>query len=864
MSGTEYDLTFLKNHGLMNDTSQGQISVHGRQVSFHYDRVNRLIYLRPSAEIPSDDIIATIKQQMLVDYIWIWRGDFLVVARLFGVPRMVRRRNDEPLIITEGHDGSSFSHNDLGRLFESSVSERDLVRDVFHLVRELLTTVKNIDKIHRFLYRFFTVVFLLRSGILSLDGEHTARSLARRLMLSSVGPDLAIIRMVEGDDLGLMTSSVEGFMLSDIMELIFDEPPPTEISLPPFMGSFLVKFIEKYDFSIDDDQSEGSLTLGFFEFLHELILAVTGISRKTGSYYTPDDLAHYITSQTISRWLQSLTGADVYDPLQIEALTDEERSAILSRLDRIRVLDPAVGGGSFLIAAAKWLLRVRRLLGDTRPEYTVRQEILANNLYGVDLLPSAVECCTLRLKLWAISGEPSEVGPSRVEVNVKVGNSLVGSTGPDDSIESENVIALDWHREFSDVFSEDHNGFDIVIGNPPYGNITSLAEREYVRRFYPWSVTNGRDGTWNSASLFLVRSRMLLNPDGHIGLLLPNSILRVRQFTKTRKFINSEFKLWEIVDNGSAFDGVTLETVTLFAGLNADAPNVRVITRRSDLPQWHSVPSRLFRDGGIMSLYYDELFDRIKRRGRTGVVKASRGRDIPHDHFAREPSVEFSVPYAAAGRSVGRYRFIPKHMWYADGWFETDTLMRRAFDEGFLVATKNLPYPRCTYKPPGIVHGGGVVRLQLNKTLNPFTVGLVLNSRLVRFLSLRYLTNYSELTTCLNTGIVEEIPMVVTDSHTYPTMFHVLKEVHARDGKVSSVARRLDRLADALVYELYLLDSTELHDSVASILESAETPDPHSLVHMLDVRSVRETLERVMNDPLVRIIENSPRMGYLR
>ena len=125
--------------------------------------------------------------------------------------------------------------------------------------------------------------------------------------------------------------------------------------------------------------------------------------------------------------------------------------------------------------------------------------------------------------------------------------------------------AFHWAKEFPEIFeTQDSRGFDILIGNPPYGNILTEQEKKIIKIHYKDQVHGGRSGTWNIASVFVVRARAILKTGGQMGLLLPNSVLRVGQFSRTRRFISNHLKLWEIVDEGSPFDGVTLEMVSIF------------------------------------------------------------------------------------------------------------------------------------------------------------------------------------------------------------------------------------------------------------------------------------------------------------
>ena len=75
-----------------------------------------------------------------------------------------------------------------------------------------------------------------------------------------------------------------------------------------------------------------------------------------------------------------------------------------------------------------------------------------------------------------------------------------------------------WHTWFADVFK--NGGFDIVIGNPPYGASLSKTDKELYRKLYP--ETEFKIDTY---SLFLLLSFKLLKEKGVLYYIIPNTIL---------------------------------------------------------------------------------------------------------------------------------------------------------------------------------------------------------------------------------------------------------------------------------------------------------------------------------------------------
>ncbi len=153
---------------------------------------------------------------------------------------------------------------------------------------------------------------------------------------------------------------------------------------------------------------------GFAEF--------AGNERKTsGSYYTPDSLVQCLLDSAL-------------DPVVDEAIKGkvgpEAEQAILA----LKVCDPAVGSGHFLVGAAhrlaRHLARVRALAqGDSEPSPLLYQhalrDVIGRCLYGVDINPMAAELC--RVSLWLEALEPGKP-LSFLDHHIRVGNSLIGAT----------------------------------------------------------------------------------------------------------------------------------------------------------------------------------------------------------------------------------------------------------------------------------------------------------------------------------------------------------------------------------------------------------------------------------------------------
>ena len=582
--------------------------------------------------------------------------------------------------------------------------------------------------------------------------------------------------------------------------------------------------------------------------------------KSTGSYYTPTYLAELISSETIFSWISRLCRIHVRKREDLDSLSVEERLSLIEKIKNVRILDPSVGEAVFLLASADLLDEVLVTLGDNRTESQRRSSIASDNLYGVDLASHGSRTSRRKISEWA---------DTDVEINIRQGNSLMGfievpecqddliRNGTRYETELNATKPFHWGKEFPEVYSGSQRGFDIVLGNPPYGNILGKLERNHISRYYPFNLGGNRTGTWNSAAHFIVRAMSLLKDGGQLGFLVPNSILRVKQFTKTRDFILNKARLWKIVDEGSPFTGVTLEMVSLFLekGKCSGDHQIHVESRRNGLEQTNVVEHSVLSEAEIFSIYYDDIFKGILEQGKKYQLTANRGRDIPKSHTRKNREPGYEIPYITSGRSVRRYHINSHHVTYTNDLFMHDSALKDSFEKEMLVATKNFRYPRCVLKPSGFVHGGGIVKISPQyKNADLRVLGLILNSRMVRHICVRYLTNYSQLTCCLNTGIMEEFPLIRPKrKRVYSILFDSLSSHYSTNLSHSSKTELLERVSDALVYSLYLREDRNLEDLIdENLSDLGEISIDESILKevdkILETKPVRE-LENLCNYP---------------
>ena len=209
----------------------------------------------------------------------------------------------------------------------------------------------------------------------------------------------------------------------------------------------LLGFLNGYNFTVAEDtplEQEVALDPELLGKVFENLLEEAERG-QTGTFYTPRPIVHYLARRALWLYLKEQTGLPD-DRLEIAFSEDDRGDTALLRpheadkieraLDRVRVLDPAVGSGAFLVGMLHELIALRRACYRARGVEVPRgsslvakwkRDFIAHSLYGVDIKPEAVEIA--RLRLWlslVVDLARDQVEPlPNLDYKLMVGDSLL-------------------------------------------------------------------------------------------------------------------------------------------------------------------------------------------------------------------------------------------------------------------------------------------------------------------------------------------------------------------------------------------------------------------------------------------------------
>ncbi len=282
------------------------------------------------------------------------------------------------------------------------------------------------------------------------------------------------------------------------------------------------EFIGLFDESINNnDFQQLKMYYPLIEDFEVLFLSIYQKRKKEGTFYTDKNISDFIVIESllclINKKLkiydQNFKNIEIID--EIYKFDQNIKHKIIEILLNSKICDPACGSGSFILSSAEIMFKIIRKLNPHLSDLNLRIQIL-KNLFGYDINEDAIKLCRLKLMRWY--NEKQNVNVKKLLFilikNIRIQNSIINSNFPK---------------------------FDIIIGNPPYGNIINQKDKKILKREHVFFK--------DIYCAFILRA--LEWATEIIGFLIPKSFLLRQGYINFRREILSKANILKIFDLGS-------------------------------------------------------------------------------------------------------------------------------------------------------------------------------------------------------------------------------------------------------------------------------------------------------------------------
>ncbi len=605
------------------------------------------------------------------------------------------------------------------------------------------------------------------------------------------------------------------------------------------------------------------------------------VRKAGGVYYTPEYIVRYIVNETVGKLLF---------PQPPEGLEPSGGSLTPAEVAKLKIIDIACGSGSFLLEVYSQLLdyhtryynefpeKVKKGDTETREGKIVlshkkRQEILVNNIYGVDIDFQATEVTQLSLYLklmedvtmndaYQFSLLKERMLPD-LRRNIVCGNSLIGRDILDGKLFDDETEHTLKPMNFEDAFPEimnpstrsgggpirrspesirDEGGFDVVVGNPPYvvvkgGRYTGFEESKPVIDYYK-SKFRYLQQQINIYVAFLEISYRILRPNGMCGMIIPNTLLTNDYCEGIRQYFLDNSIIMILNNEGQVFEGAVVEGL-IFVYQKSKSRNSQILTKFSNRINSinQDIFNKLYRKRFLIHLNYDttKMLDKILLHAKklNELCEVWRGLTTGNDkEFLSKRAINKKYKRIIQGRQVNRY-FLEDAELFVN--YEPTLLDRARPSRIYEVKEKLISKFVGTdlefaFDNQGLyVINTACVVFPLTNTSEELKYILgILNSKLLNYYFKNVFTDYRDAFPIIKSGHLEQLPIRTInfedaeDKARHDHIVSLVEQMLAAKAKHAAATTEseknrldiqieaLDRQIDNAVYELYGLTEEEI------------------------------------------------------
>ena len=244
-----------------------------------------------------------------------------------------------------------------------------------------------------------------------------------------------------------------------------------------------LNFLNAFNFTVHEDSPDDHTVAVDPEMLSHIFENLLEGNKVKGAFYTPKEIVHYMCQESLTEYLTTHLSKEytVYRQIgkeqieifgnktrqgqlkmmeqlgdkalnrddvayivkhkDISQLTKPQLKRIDSLLDRLKSCDPAIGSGAFPMGLLLEIFAIKEViayeLGNTWKPAEVKENIIQNSIYGVDIEKGAVDIARLRFWLSLVVDEEKPRALPNLDYKIVVGDSLVSKF-------LNEIIEIDW------------------------------------------------------------------------------------------------------------------------------------------------------------------------------------------------------------------------------------------------------------------------------------------------------------------------------------------------------------------------------------------------------------------------------------